>query len=255
MQEGCTVVLPTYNEEGNIGRMVSTLREMYPDFYVLVMDDNSKDRTKEIVEDIAMDDDHVRFFSRDPNDRGLSASIFEGIMESKTRFFINMDSDFQHPPSALKGMYDLLKGGSQLTIGVRRDRSNLDGLARWLGSWGAHYLAAFTLKLHDKQISSDIMSGLFGGDTEMCQQVISENRDQLEMRGYKALFDLMKYVPKDISLTEYEYDFGEREAGESKISAIIPISLLKQCDGWGRFLSRILETKPFTAFLKMVLKN
>ena len=53
MEDGCTVVLPTYNEEGNIGRMVTTLREMYPDFYVLVMDDNSKDRTKEIVEGIS----------------------------------------------------------------------------------------------------------------------------------------------------------------------------------------------------------
>ena len=255
MQEGCTVVLPTYNEEGNIGKMVSTLREMYPDFHVLVMDDNSKDRTKEIVEEISAKDDHVRFFTRDPNDRGLSASIFEGIMESKTRYFINMDSDFQHPPSALAGMYDLLKDGSQLTIGIRKDRSNLDGFARWIGSWGAHYLAAFTLKLHDKQISSDIMSGLFGGDTEMCQQVIEEHRSELEMKGYKALFDLMKYVPRDINLTEYSYDFGEREAGESKISAIIPISLLKQCDGWGRFLSRILEMKPFNTVLKKVLKN
>jgi hypothetical protein len=152
-------------------------------------------------------------------------------------------------------MYDLLKDGSQLTIGIRRDRSNLDGFARWIGSWGAHYLAAFTLKLHDKQISSDIMSGLFGGDTDMCQQVIEEHRSELEMKGYKALFDLMKYVPKDINLTEYPYDFGEREAGESKISAIIPISLLKQCDGWGRFLSRILEMKPFNTVLKKILKN
>ena len=186
MEDGCTVVLPTYKEEGNIGRMVAVLREMYPDFYVLVMDDNSKDRTKEIVDAIAEKDDHVRFFTRDPNDRGLSASIFQGIMESKTKYFINMDSDFQHPPSALQGIYDLLRSGSQLTIGIRRDRSNLDGFARWIGSWGAHYLAAFTLKLHDRQISSDIMSGLFGGDTEMCQTTIEQHRDELEMKGYKA---------------------------------------------------------------------
>ena len=56
MEEGCTVVLPTYNEEGNIGKMVSTLREMYPDFHVLVMDDNSKDGTKGIVDAIAEND-------------------------------------------------------------------------------------------------------------------------------------------------------------------------------------------------------
>ena len=255
MEEGCTVVLPTYNEEGNIGRMVSTLRELYPDFYVLVMDDNSKDRTKDIVEEISATDDHVRFFTRDPADRGLSASIFQGIMETRTKYFINMDSDFQHPPSALAGIYDLLRSGSQLTIGVRKDRSNLDGFARWIGSWGAHYLAAFTLRLHDRQISSDIMSGLFGGETEMCQRTIDENRDQLEMKGYKALFDLMKYIPKDAKLSEFPYDFGEREAGESKISAVIPIALLKQCDGWGRFLSGMLEKKPFNTMLKKVLHN
>lgn len=253
--DGCTVVLPTFNEEGNIGRMVTTIRNMYPEFRVLVMDDNSKDRTKEIVEAIAVNDDHVRFVSRDPNDRGLSASIFEGIMLTETKYFINMDSDFQHPPSALKGMYDEMVKGAQLTIGVRKDRSNLDGMARWIGSWGAHYLAAFTLKLHDKQISSDIMSGLFGGDTEMCQRVIRENSSNLEMKGYKALFDIMKYVPKDISIYEHKYDFGEREEGESKINAVIPISLLKQCDGWGVFLSKVLELKPFNSVLRKVLSG
>ena len=91
--------------------------------------------------------------------------------------------------------------------------------------------------------------------TEMCQRTIEENRDQLEMKGYKALFDLMKYIPKDAKLSEFAYDFGEREAGESKISAMIPIALLKQCDGWGRFLSSMLERKPFNTILKKVLHN
>ena len=101
MQDGCTVILPTYNEEANIGDMIDTLRGMYPDFHVLVMDDNSKDGTQNAVTERASKDDHVRLIVRDPNDRGLSASIFQGIQETRTRYFINMDSDFQHPPSAL----------------------------------------------------------------------------------------------------------------------------------------------------------
>lgn len=240
MEEGCTVILPTYNEEANIGRMVSTLREMYPGFHVLVMDDNSGDRTKEIVEGIMSKDGMVGFVSRDPEDRGLSASIFDGIMQTKTRFFINMDSDFQHPPSALEGMHSQLVAGSDMAIGVRRDRSNLSSFMRWVGSWGAHYLAAFTLKMHDKQTSSDIMSGLFGADTEMCQKVIREHGSDFQMKGFKALFDLMKHVPKDIRLTEYEFEFGERAGGESKLSSGIIISLLRQCDGWGMFLANML---------------
>lgn len=241
MDDGCTVILPTYNEEANIGKMIDTLRSMYPGFHVLVMDDNSKDSTQSIVLDRASKDDKVRLVVRDPEDRGLSASIFQGIMESDTKYFINMDSDFQHPPSALKGMYEQLLGGTQLTIGVRKDRSNLSSFGRWVGSWGAHYLAAFTLRMHDKQISSDIMSGLFGGDTELCRSVIREHSKDFQMKGFKALFDLMKYVPKDIRIQEYQFEFGERAGGESKLSGGIIIALLMQCDGWGQFCARIAK--------------
>ena len=241
MQDGCTVILPTYNEEANIGEMIDTLRGMYPDFRILVMDDNSKDRTQEIVNGKASTDDMVGLIVRDPNDRGLSASIFQGIMETRTRFFINMDSDFQHPPSALEGIYQQLLDGAQLSIGVRKDRTNLSSFGRWLGSWGAHYLAAFTLKMHDKQTSSDIMSGLFGGDTELCRGVIEEYGHEFQMKGFKALFDLMKYIPKDLRIEEHEFEFGERAGGESKLSGGIVVAMLMQCDGWGRFFARILK--------------
>ena len=238
---GCTVILPTYNEEANIGRMVDTLRAMYPDFMVLVMDDNSKDSTQSIVSERASADPMVRLVVRDPADRGLSASIFEGIELTETEFFINMDADFQHPPSALQGMYGQLKDGADLSIGVRKDRTNLSSFTRWVGSWGAHYLAAFTLRMHDRQLSSDIMSGLFGGKADLCRSVIREHRDDFQMRGFKALFDLMKYIPKDVRIEETVFEFGERQGGESKLSSGIIISLLKQCDGWGMFLAHSAE--------------
>lgn len=240
-EDGCTVILPTYNEEANIGRMVETLRSMYPGFRVLVMDDNSKDGTQSIVSAISEGDPMVRLVVRAPEDRGLSASIFEGIELTETEYFINMDSDFQHPPSALKDIFAQLKAGADLSIGVRKDRSNLSSFTRWVGSWGAHYLAVFTLRMHDRQISSDIMSGLFGGRTDMCKEVIQEHRQDFQMRGFKALFDLMKYVPKDTHIEETVFEFGERQGGESKLSSGIIISLLKQCDGWGMFLAHTAE--------------
>ena len=241
MQDGCTVILPTYNEEANIGEMIDTLREMYPEFHVLVMDDNSKDDTPRIVLERSSKDDHVRLMVRDINDKGLSASIFQGIQETKTKYFINMDSDFQHPPSALKGMYEQLINGAQLSIGVRKDRTNLSSFGRWIGSWGAHYLAAFTLRMHDKQLSSDIMSGLFGGDTELCKRVIDQYGSEFQMKGFKALFDLMKYIPKDLRIEEYPFEFGERAGGESKLTGGIVVALLMQCDGWGRFCASIAK--------------
>lgn len=235
-ERNCTVILPTYNEEANIVDMVSELRRKYPAFSILIMDDNSTDRSKELVD--GLNDRMVRFFVRAKDDRGLSASIFQGITETETEYFINMDSDFQHPTSAVKSLYEELEDGYDLVIGVRENRVAL-GFTRWAGSWAFHALASMTLFFRGKQGSKDIMSGLFGGRTEMFKEVIAENHDDFEMRGFKALFDLLKFSPKGLKISEVTYDFGERHGGESKISPRIVCSALRQCGPLGRMFARI----------------
>jgi len=240
MAQGCTVILPTYNEAENIGNMISTLRTMYPYFRILVMDDNSKDATKSIVEDIMTSDGNVSFISRDAGDKGLSASIIHGIVETGTEFFINMDSDFQHPPSALGDVYERLLGGADLVIGVRKDRTALS-FGRWMSSWVAQALACFTLKFNGKQSSKDIMSGLFGGRTGSFRAIIEEHENKFERKGFKALFDLLKYAPNDIRIEETFFEFGERQGGESKIGSRIIFSVLRQCGRFGRFAAGVLS--------------
>ena len=240
MAHGCTVILPTYNEAENIGNMISTLRGSYPDFRILVMDDNSGDATKSIVEAIMASDGNVSFISRDVNDKGLSASIIHGIVETGTEFFINMDSDFQHPPSALKDMYECLLGGADLVIGVRKDRTALS-FGRWLSSWIAQALACLTLKFNGKRSSRDIMSGLFGGRAELFRPVIEAHENKFERKGFKALFDLLRFAPDDIRIEETFFEFGERQGGESKIGSRIIFSVLRQCGRFGRFAAGVLS--------------
>jgi dolichol-phosphate mannosyltransferase len=235
----CTVILPTYNEEANIVSMVTALRSSYPGFKILIMDDNSKDRSKELVDALGYDD--VTFFVRDPGDRGLSASICQGIVDTQTYYFINMDSDFQHPVSAVGQIYENLEKGFDLSVGVREDRVAL-GFKRWLGSWAFHSLASMTLFVHGKKRTKDIMSGLFGGKTEMFRDVIVKNGDRFEMKGFKALFDLLKFAPSDVRIGEVRYEFGERQSGESKISPKIIASALRQCGLVGRFCARVYVT-------------
>jgi len=240
MRPGCTVILPTYNEEANIGNMVRELRTLYPDLNVLVMDDNSKDGTKNAVEEIMRSDANVRFISRDINDKGLSASIFHGIMESETEFFINMDSDFQHPTSSVKDIHECLVSGKDLVIGIRKDRTALS-FGRWVGSWAAHMMADLTLKFGGKQSSRDIMSGLFGGRTEMFKDVIKEHEPKFERKGFKALFDLLKFAPDDVNIGEIFFEFGERQGGESKIGSKIILSILRQCGRPGKFAAKVFS--------------
>ena len=41
----CTIVIPTFNEEKNIANIAKAIRQMYPEFTILFMDDNSTDRS------------------------------------------------------------------------------------------------------------------------------------------------------------------------------------------------------------------
>ncbi len=234
----CTIILPTYNEEENIAKMVVMLREMYPDFHILIMDDNSTDRSKELVD--TLNYDNVRFVVRDPEDRGLTASTCEGIRIAQTDLFVNMDSDFQHPLESIGRIYDELNKGYDLVIGVRTDRKAL-GFKRSLGSWLFHVLASSVLFVHGKKRSKDIMSGLFGGDVSIFSQVIEENGDKFEMRGFKVLLDLMRYAPSDINVGEVRYDFGKRQGGESKVNPKIVMLTLNQCGIIGRGVARIYK--------------
>lgn len=232
----CTVILPTYKEAGNIQKMAMRLRELYPDFFILIMDDNSGDGSKELIDDL--NDPMIKFIERDPDDRGLSASIFQGITEAGTEFFINMDSDFQHPPEAVGPAYKRLLNGADLCVGIREDRTALSPV-RWLASWGAHFMAAMTLWLRDKKKSGDIMSGFFGGRTELYQSVILAYGAEMDKRGFKALFDLLKFGPSEINIGEIAFVFGKREAGESKLNKTVILSVLRQCEPFGKLMARV----------------
>ena len=238
----CTVILPTYKEAGNVQNMVKRLRGLYPDFYILIMDDNSKDGSKELVEEL--NDPLVTFIERDVDDRGLSASILQGIVDCETDLFINMDCDFQHPPEAVSDAYESLKNSADLCIGIREKRTALSPV-RWVASWGAHALAMTTLWLRNKKGSKDIMSGFFGGKVGLYQDVIKKHSDEMDRQGFKALFDLLKFGPSDAVIEEITFEFGKREAGESKINKNVTVSILKQCEPFGDSFANIAQRISF----------
>ena len=236
MPGSCTVVIPTYNEEKNIVNMAKCLREMYPDFKIMFMDDNSTDRSKELID--GLNDPKTILVTRKPEERGLAASVFQGILECGTDYFMTIDCDFQHPPEALGRMYAKMEEGADLTIGVRDDRFAL-GFVRWAGSWAFNIFADLFLLWHGKKISKDVMSGLIAGRTDVFVPVIKENWDGLEMQGWKVLLDLLKFGPKDLKISNVNYKFGKRAEGESHISPRVVVTTFHQCGCFGRFCAKI----------------
>ena len=234
----CTVVIPTYNEEKNIVNMAKRLRELYPDFYIAFMDDNSTDASKRLIEELG--DPKTRLVTRKPEERGLAASVLQGISEAGTDYFMTIDCDFQHPPEALEDMYAEMEKGFDLCVGTRVDRFAL-GFTRWVGSWVFNIYTDLYLLYHGKRVVADVMSGLIAGRTDVFVPVIKKNWDELEMEGWKVLLDLLKFGPSDISISTSRYRFDKRAEGESHINRNVVLTTFNQCGRFGRFCAKIYK--------------
>ncbi len=231
----CTIVIPTYNEEDNIVRMAKALRESYPEFRVLFMDDNSTDASRSLIE--GLDDPYVRMFVRKPEERGLAASVMQGFCICGTDYFINMDCDFQHPLSTLGPIYEKLEAGYDLVVGTRTNRMIM-GFARGMGSWIFNIWYALELKIHGKQITTDLMSGLIGGRTDVFKPIIEKNWDDMELTGWKVLADLLKHSDRKLRIGKVEYEFEKREKGDSHLNDKVVITTFHQMWGFGKLMSK-----------------
>ena len=208
--------------------MLETLDSLYPGVSIIVADDNSLDGTPDLVRAFAADHPRTRLLNRDPDDRGLTASIMEGIVETRTELFVVMDADFQHPPESVGGLYDLLAQGADMVVGKREDKNSLSS-SRMLASWGANALAKSYLYVMRRPTAEDTMSGFVGGRTAQCQDVISRCGGKFERAGFKVLFDILKFMPRETVVRELEFHFSSRRSGQSKLSSRVILSILRQC--------------------------
>lgn len=231
-----SIILPTLNEGDNIVPMLEALVRLYPKASIIVVDDHSRDGTPQKAKDFASKGNDVIVVERDPSDKGLTASIFDGILHSKTEFFVVMDADFQHPPASIADLMERLNEGNDMVIGIRENKLAMPG-ARKLASWGANGMASAYLRWKRQPTSEDTMSGFFGGRTKLCQSIIVANEKKFERKGFKALFDLLKFIPKDAKVEEVQFKFDSRRSGDSKLSSMVILSIMRQCGIWGKTLA------------------
>jgi len=155
-----TVVVPTYKEAENLPHLIGRLAKVREagglDLDVLIMDDNSRDGSAELV--AARSESWVQIVVRTA-DRGLSPSVLDGMRRAKGDVVVCMDADLSHPPEAIPQMLHKLEEGADFVIGSRyvKGGSTSDdwGLLRWLNSRVA------TLLARPLTNASDQMAGFF----------------------------------------------------------------------------------------------
>lgn len=103
-----SVVIPSYNEEGNIlpmiKRITKALKGRYS-FEVIWVDDNSKDKTQDILTKLAKKDSNAVAVFRE-GIRGIWSAQLDGIKLSRGKVTVLMDADLSHPPEIIPKMMD-----------------------------------------------------------------------------------------------------------------------------------------------------
>jgi len=103
-----SAILPTYNEKENIKNLILAIsRQLVPPPEIIVVDDNSPDRTWEIVGRLQKEVPHLKLRRR-MNERGLATALRDGIAFATGDVITWMDCDFSHPPSLIPEMVKAL---------------------------------------------------------------------------------------------------------------------------------------------------
>lgn len=115
-----SIVIPTYNERQNIGRLVSRLLDLGPDIDVLVVDDDSPDGTADEIDAISRGNPRVHLIKR-PGKMGLGSAYitgFRAVLDQGADLVIQMDADFSHDPQYIKSLIGATENGD-VAIGSR----------------------------------------------------------------------------------------------------------------------------------------
>lgn len=215
-----SIIVPTYKEVENIPHLIARLDQVRTasgiDMELLLMDDNSKDGSAELVK--KMDLPWVRLITR-TTDRGLSPAVLDGLSRAQNRYLACMDADLSHPPEKLPAMIAELQAGADFVVGSRFAAGGTTdddwGLFRWLNSRVATLLALPLCNIKDP------MSGFF-----VMERDTFRRGTDFSPVGYKIGLELLLKC-RCRKVVEVPIHFSDRQFGQSKLSLKEQIKYLK----------------------------
>ena len=205
-----SLIIPCYNEEEVLGILHEELKKVTGkmpqyNFEFLFVNDGSKDRTLEILKELAKEDDRVVYLSFSKN-FGKEAAMYAGFCNAVGEYVGVMDADMQDPPALLPEMATYLESGEYDSVATRRVSRKGEPMVR-------SFCARCFYKLIRRISDADIVDGArdFRMMTrDMVNSVLALSEYN---RFSKGIFGWVGYRTKWL-----EYENIERTAGETKWS-------------------------------------
>ena len=213
------VIIPTYNEKENIGKLLESILSLPVPFHVLVIDDSSPDGTAQLVKKIKERQPGKLFLVERPGKQGLGTAYISGFqwaLEHHYEYIFEMDADFSHNPDDLVALYEACAvNGADLSIGSRYITGV--NVVNWpLGRIIMSYLASVYVRRITGMPVRDTTAGFKCYSRKVLETIDIE---RIHFKGYAFQIE-MKFTAwkHGFRLVEVPIIFTDRRLGNSKMS-------------------------------------
>ena len=218
------IIIPTYNDEENIGKLVESIKSFVPNSEIFVVDDSINDFSRGILENKSL----VHFFHRGQKLGRGTAVIFglnEALKKKSFDIFIEMDADFSHNPNELKEKIDYFKK-NQIDMLIASRYTKNSKIMNWsifrtIFSQLSNFLARLLLKIP----CTDYTNGFRFYSKRAAKKVVNECGKI--GGGFIVLSEILVVMhSNNFKIDELNTIFVNRKRGESSVSLKLIISSL-----------------------------
>jgi dolichol-phosphate mannosyltransferase len=255
MTNKISIILPTYNEKGNIGQLIDELSDHLSrkEFEIIVVDDNSPDGTSEVVSDKKQYDKNIKLLCR-TKERGLTSALNDGIAIADGQIVVWMDCDFQMPPSVVPELVEKVENGYDASIASRyvyggKDLRYNQTVDHKLITIVHTYLSLIICRLTTYIFSSkqtDWTSGFIAIKRDIFDRI-----DLYGNYGEYFMYLVHHLENSGYKISEIPYKLGTRMTGESKTSGgYVDMCVKGMKYIWAILRLKLLDTVYYSVYKK-----
>ena len=160
LREAVSLVIPCHNEEMNIEPLVAKLKDFFGEYIheIILVDDNSRDRTGEVIRRLADEEPIIKPVFRSPPN-GVGRAIVDGYRVATGDYVLSMDCDFQHLLPEIRDLFGAAAEGYDVVVGSRFSRHSVllnYPLQKIVANRGFHALAQILFLRHFRDLTNNL---------------------------------------------------------------------------------------------------